>query len=116
MKNILVTIDFNENEKLLIDKAFQLAEPFDSKIWLIHIAAPDPDFIGYKVGPQYIRDSRASDLKKGLKIEIDGDPCMITNFEFSKPGKGQALYRCKIKNLTLLKFSEAKSISRISPY
>ena len=41
----------------------------------------------------------ASDLKKGLKIEIDGDPCMITVFEFSKPGKGQALYRCKIKNL-----------------
>ena len=26
----------------------------------------------------------ASDLKKGLKIEIDGDPCMITHFEFSK--------------------------------
>ena len=41
----------------------------------------------------------ASDLRKGLKIEIDGDPCMITVFEFSKPGKGQALYRCKIKNL-----------------
>ena len=41
----------------------------------------------------------ASDLKKGLKIEIDGDPCMITSFDFSKPGKGQALYRCKIKNL-----------------
>jgi elongation factor P len=41
----------------------------------------------------------ASDLKKGLKIEIDGDPCVINHFEFSKPGKGQALYRCKIKNL-----------------
>ena len=41
----------------------------------------------------------ASDLRKGLKIEIDGDPCSITYFEFSKPGKGQALYRCKIKNL-----------------
>ena len=42
----------------------------------------------------------ASDLKKGLKIEIDGDPCMITHFEFSKPGKrARALYRCKIKNL-----------------
>ncbi len=41
----------------------------------------------------------ASDLKKGLKIEIDGDPCIITNFDFSKPGKGQAIYRCKIKNL-----------------
>jgi elongation factor P len=41
----------------------------------------------------------ASDLKKGLKIEIDGDPCIITDFQFVKPGKGQALYRCKIKNL-----------------
>ena len=42
----------------------------------------------------------ASDLKKGLKIEIDGDPCVISDFQFSKPGKGQAIYRCKIKNLS----------------
>jgi len=42
----------------------------------------------------------ASDLKKGLKIEIDGDPCVITDFQFSKPGKGQAIYRCKIRNLS----------------
>jgi elongation factor P len=41
-----------------------------------------------------------SELKKGLKIEIDGDPCIITDFQFSKPGKGQAIYRCKIKNLS----------------
>jgi elongation factor P len=41
----------------------------------------------------------ASDLRKGLKIEIDGDPYIIVDFQFVKPGKGQALYRCKIKNL-----------------
>jgi len=41
----------------------------------------------------------ASDLRKGLKIEIDGDPCVITDFQFSKPGKGQSIYRCKIRNL-----------------
>lgn len=68
MKNILVTIDFKKNEQLLIDKAFQLAKQFDSKIWLIHIAAPDPDFVGYGVGPQYIRDSRAAELRKEHKI------------------------------------------------
>ncbi|NCC52115.1 MAG: elongation factor P, partial [Spartobacteria bacterium] len=39
----------------------------------------------------------ASDLRKGLKIEIDGDPYVITDFQFVKPGKGQALYRCKLK-------------------
>lgn len=41
----------------------------------------------------------ASDLKKGLKVEIDGDPWVINDFEFCKPGKGTALYRCKMKNL-----------------
>jgi len=41
----------------------------------------------------------ASDLKKGLKITIDGDPYIITSFDFTKPGKGQALYRTKMKNM-----------------
>jgi len=41
----------------------------------------------------------ASDLRKGLKIEIDGSPYVVTDFQFAKPGKGQALYRCKLKNL-----------------
>jgi nucleotide-binding universal stress UspA family protein len=68
MKNILVAIDFNKNEALLIDKAIQLAEAFDSKLWLTHIAAPDPDFVGYDVGPQYIRDSRATELRKEHKL------------------------------------------------
>jgi elongation factor P len=35
----------------------------------------------------------ASDLKKGLKIQIDDAPWAITEFEFCKPGKGTALYR-----------------------
>ena len=41
----------------------------------------------------------ASDLKKGLKIEIDGSPHVVVNFQFKKPGKGQALYKCKLKNM-----------------
>ena len=41
----------------------------------------------------------ASDLRKGLKVEIDGDPFIVVQFEFVKPGKGQALYKCKLKNM-----------------
>jgi elongation factor P len=41
----------------------------------------------------------ASDLKKGLKLQLDGEPYVITHFTFSKPGKGQSLYRCKLKNM-----------------
>ncbi len=40
-----------------------------------------------------------SDLRKGLKIEMDGDPYLITEFDFCKPGKGQAIYRCKCRNM-----------------
>ena len=41
----------------------------------------------------------ASDLKKGLSIKIDNEPHVITEFNFVKPGKGQALYRSKLKNM-----------------
>jgi elongation factor P len=41
----------------------------------------------------------ASDLRKGLKIELDGEPYIVTDFDFCKPGKGQALYRCKLKHM-----------------
>lgn len=41
----------------------------------------------------------AGDLRKGTKLEIDGEPYLIVDFEFSKPGKGQALYRCRLRNM-----------------
>ena len=41
----------------------------------------------------------SGDLRKGTKIEIDGEPYILVQFEFVKPGKGQALYKCKLKNM-----------------
>jgi elongation factor P len=40
-----------------------------------------------------------ADLKKGIKLILDGDPYIVTSFDFVKPGKGQALYKCKMKNM-----------------
>jgi nucleotide-binding universal stress UspA family protein len=62
MKNILVTVDLNESSQLLVDKAAEQAEKFGSKVWILHIADPEPDFIGNEVGPQYIRDIRVKEL------------------------------------------------------
>jgi elongation factor P len=42
---------------------------------------------------------QASDLRKGLRIKLDEAPHIVTEFNFVKPGKGQALYRCKLKNM-----------------
>jgi elongation factor P len=41
----------------------------------------------------------SGDLRKGKKMEIDGEPYVVVQFEFVKPGKGQALYKCKLKNM-----------------
>lgn len=40
-----------------------------------------------------------SDIRKGLKIELDGDPYVVIDFQFVKPGKGNAFTRTKIRNM-----------------
>jgi elongation factor P len=40
-----------------------------------------------------------SEFRSGLKVILDGDPCVIVENEFVKPGKGQAFNRVRIRNL-----------------
>lgn len=40
-----------------------------------------------------------TDFKKGLKIEIDGTPFEIVEFQHFKPGKGGAMVRTKLRNI-----------------
>ncbi len=42
---------------------------------------------------------KTSDFKKGLKVQIDGEPYLMVERDFFKPGKGNALYKCKLRNL-----------------
>ncbi len=42
---------------------------------------------------------KAQDFRKGLKVQINGEPYIMTSMEFKKPGKGNAMYICKLKNL-----------------
>ena len=41
----------------------------------------------------------SSDFKKGLKVLVDGELYDIIECHFVKPGKGQALYKLKLRNL-----------------
>ena len=40
-----------------------------------------------------------SAIRKGLKIMLDGQPYIVVEFQFVKPGKGQAFTRTKLKNM-----------------
>lgn len=41
----------------------------------------------------------ASDLRKGLKLRFEGQPYTITEYNFTKPGKGQSIYTCRLKHM-----------------
>ena len=51
--------------------------------------------VGYKRRAMY----DTSDIRKGLKVLMDGNPFTIVEFQFVKPGKGAAFTRTKFKNL-----------------
>ncbi len=40
-----------------------------------------------------------NDVKNGMKILVNNDPCVITDTEYVKPGKGQAFTRVKYRNI-----------------
>ena len=40
-----------------------------------------------------------TDFRKGIKIEIDGTPFEIIEFQHFKPGKGGAMVRTKLRNI-----------------
>ena len=40
-----------------------------------------------------------NEIRGGMKVVIDNDPCVIVDNEFVKPGKGQAFNRIKTRNL-----------------
>lgn len=39
------------------------------------------------------------DFKKGIKVIVEGDPYEMLECNFVKPGKGQALYKTRLRNL-----------------
>ncbi len=42
---------------------------------------------------------KTSEFRKGLKVQIDGEPYLMIEMNFVKPGKGNALYKCRLRNL-----------------
>ncbi len=59
MKTILVPVDFSDCMLALLETATSMATAFAAHVILLHVAAPEPEFIGYEPGPQTVRDSVA---------------------------------------------------------
>jgi len=61
-QHILVAVAFEAGDSELLKVAAEQALTSKASVCLLHVAAPDPDFIGYSAGPETVRDARAEEL------------------------------------------------------
>ncbi len=63
IETILVTVDFSDVTGEVIRNATNMAKAFESRIVLLHVSEPEPDFVGYEAGPQAVRATVAKDFR-----------------------------------------------------
>ena len=63
MKTILVPIDFSDVTALVVENARQFAAALQSRLVLLNVAEPEPDFVGFEAGPPTVRVAVARDFK-----------------------------------------------------
>jgi len=61
--NILVSVDFSEATPRILQAAARLTRALSGKLWLLHVAEPEPDFVGYEAGPDVVRDQVAREFR-----------------------------------------------------
>lgn len=62
MKTILVPLDFSEGSQRIVDRAVEFAQLAKASMILLHVEQPDPEFVGYGVGPTTVRTHVAEDV------------------------------------------------------
>lgn len=60
---LLVAVDFSERTERVLQVASELAQRLGASAWVVHVADPDPDFVGYDAGPDVVRDQVAKELR-----------------------------------------------------
>lgn len=67
---LLVAIDFSPVTDEIVRYVREMGIKTKPKIWVIHVVQPEPDFVGYEVGPQTERDFIAKKFhEKHIKLQ-----------------------------------------------
>jgi nucleotide-binding universal stress UspA family protein len=89
--SILVPVDFSDVTPKVIRHAVRLAEAFKSRIILLHVAEPEPEFIGFEPGPPSVRVSMAVDFHaehrklEEIKEELTASGLQVQAFQIQGP-------------------------------
>lgn len=63
LRNVLAAVDFSPMTQPVLDAAAELAVAFGAKVWVVHVAPPEPKFVGFDVGPDSVRQQLAEELR-----------------------------------------------------
>src|SRR5918994_899205 len=63
--NILAAIDFSGFTEPILGAVQRIAAAApETRVWLLHVAEPDPSFVGYDAGPSVVRDQVAAEYRR----------------------------------------------------
>lgn len=69
--NILVAVDLSPASAEVIGVTRQMAGATGARVFVIHCAEPEPDFVGYDAGPEVVRDQVAAEFHREHKAVQD---------------------------------------------
>jgi nucleotide-binding universal stress UspA family protein len=91
MKTILVPVDFSDVSAKVVETAALLARAFASRVILVNVAEPEPEFVGYDPGPLTVRVAVTRDLHadqrrlEALKAGLGGIDVLALHVQGSIP-------------------------------
>jgi nucleotide-binding universal stress UspA family protein len=62
--NILVAVDLSPASEKVVEAAGNVAKLTGATVYILHVAEPDPDFVGYDAGPEVVRTQVAGEMRR----------------------------------------------------
>lgn len=62
--NILVAVDLSPASAKVVEAARGVADLTGASVYILHVAEPEPDFVGYDAGPEVVRTQVANELRR----------------------------------------------------
>ena len=56
---LLVAVDLSESTQTIVEKVEEINKEYPAKVWILHNAEPEPDFLEFKVDPLAARETLA---------------------------------------------------------
>ena len=61
---VLVAVDLSQASEKVVASARQVALQTGAKVYVLHAAEPEPDFVGYDAGPDVVRGQVANEYRE----------------------------------------------------